>query len=1055
MPQERCWRHSYNTLDSEIMLQTYCKEGNLDRTIDALCRMNLAPSKHAYIEILKLCGKRKSLKHVKLVHSHLSQQGMELDDLLGDHLVVALSNCFAIQDALDLLYKLPHYTVHSWTAIISASLDCISPQYALSMHQMMQGHNVQPNSYTFVILFKACSSVPHLERGKELHSDACRRGFTSIIFVNNSILSMYGKCGAVQEAENVFQGMLHRDVVSWNSMLSMYIQYNKGELGLLLYRQMQEEGLITDQHTMVYALQACASLISGDGPSHSEAATAEIGQALHADASRLRLSSDVFVGTALCSMYARVGLVVHGENVFINMSNRDIVSWNAMLSVYIDLGENEKALQLFAHMHSDELNPNELTFAAALKACSSVAEKQEDLKVCGSSSVSIPLEIGHILHADAQLRDLTSSTFFGTSLLNMYGKCGAVLEAEHLFHTMSERDIVSWNVLMSTYVQQGQGEKALLLYRQMLEEGVNCDQHTIVSALQACGILAEKEETVLVEGQTVKMMALQIGQSLHSEAYGMHLASDVYVSNTLVSMYGKCGMVNDAEMAFSALSNHDSISWNSMLTTYIQLGIVRKALQSYKRMLIEQISPDKLTFVILLQACGILAEKDNAFGSASHSLRRIACEIAGAFCEDIHINSFVSDVQIVNTLISVYGKCGAIHEAELVFMDLQAHDGVVSWTAMLSAYVEQSQGAKALQLYSKMQGEGICPNHLTYMIALQACGILAEREDDHTGNVKSLKECALKIGKSLHSESILTGYDSEMLVGTLLVTMYGKCGAIAEAENVFFCLSHKDVNLWNAMISIHVAQGQEEDAIHLYCRLKIEKIILDDVTYLSVLQACSETGSLEICSDIHFQLASAGYDQISSMAATIVHTYGSCASMTEVDALFDWLPNPDVVSLTACICCHAGEGSLIASEHVLEIVRLAGMEPDGVLFTSLLSACSHIGLVVEGLEYFTSMKEDYCIMPLSRHMTTMVDLFGRAGNFLKVLDILGTMTTQDETSCWLSLLGACRLHSNTELAKEAFFHAVKLHPEQAAAYILMANVYTEADFNASMAVVES
>lgn len=1061
------WHKSHSiSLHTEIVLQTLCSNGQLDDGVDALSHMDTAPSKSVYISLLKLCSKRKALNQAERVRAHLFQHGLELDSILGDHLVVTLANCGAVEDACDLLYKLPHHTVFSWTAIISAFTEHGLGQDALKMHAHMQEHGVQPSSYTFVILFKACSSIPDLKQGKELHCDAHKRGLTSVIFVGNCIVSMYGKCGAVLEAEHVFGGMLQRDVVSWNSMLSMYVQHNEGEKALLLYRQMQEEGVNLDQHTLVFSLQACGTLVSREAPTLCrEVSTTlerqsikllslEIGQALHADADKKHMSSDVFVGTALFSMYAKVGNDVDVEYVFGTLSHHDIVSWNAMISAYIEQGQGEKALLLYRQMQEEGMNPNQLTFVVALKACGTIAEKQQSFVMDGHVSEAMPLQIGRALHTDAQMMDFGSDTFFGTGLLSMYGKCGSVLEAEDLFSTLSERDIVSWNVLISTYVQQGQGEKALRLYRQMQEEGVCSDKHTLVSALQACGILAEKEEAFIVEGRSVKMMPLEIGQALHATAYRKDLTSDVFVSNTLVSMYGKCGNIVAAEVAFGALLQHDAVSWNSMLSAYIQLGLVGKALQSYRRMLEEEIIPDQLTYVIFLQACGILAEKDEAHVNSTPLTEQVSYKIGKALHEDIRRKGYETDTQVVNTLVSMYGKCGTIYEAELIFSNFPQR-GVVSWTAMLSAYVEQGQGEKALQLFSQMQEEGVTPNHLTFVIALQACSILAEKEEPCIVKGRPIKVLFLEIGGALHTQAAMTGYDSEILVGTLLVSMYGKCGAIAEAEGLFFSLPQKDINIWNAMLSINVAQGQGDNALQLYAKLKEEDISVDDVTYLSILQACSETGSFEVCNEIYFHLVCAGYDWISSMAATLIHTYGSCASSVEVDVLLDGLPNPDVVSLTACISCHAGEGSLTASEHVLEELRLGGIKPDGVLFTSILSACSHAGLVMEGLDYFASMMQDHGITPTLRHFSTMVDLLGRAGDFKRVVDILEKMPFQDDLSFWLCLLGACRLHSNIELAKQAFSQAVKLHPKQAAAYVLMSNVYADAEFQGCIANTEN
>lgn len=169
----------------------------------------------------------------------------------------------------------------------------------------------------------------------------------------------------------------------------------------------------------------------------------------------------------------------------------------------------------------------------------------------------------------------------------------------------------------------------------------------------------------------------------------------------------------------------------------------------------------------------------------------------------------------------------------------------------------------------------------------------------------------------------------------------------------------------------------------------------------------------------------------------------SCASMVDSQALFDSLLGPDVVSWTALIDGYAREGNGVASLQTFEEMQLMGIRPDGALFLSLLSSCSHAGLVDKGVEFFYHMSRDCGISPKIEHYVTMIDLLGRAGDLIRVEDILQRASMHPDLAVWLSLLRACQTHGNVELGKLAFDCAVRLQPKHAAAYVLLSNIYAD------------
>jgi pentatricopeptide repeat protein len=162
--------------------------------------------------------------------------------------------------------------------------------------------------------------------------------------------------------------------------------------------------------------------------------------------------------------------------------------------------------------------------------------------------------------------------------------------------------------------------------------------------------------------------------------------------------------------------------------------------------------------------------------------------------------------------------------------------------------------------------------------------------------------------------------------------------------------------------------------------------------------------------------------------------------MADADAFFDQLIEPHLASWNACIAGHSTEGNGTMSLRMFEKSKLEAIKPDGVTFTSAISACAHAGFVSEGLDYFASMSRDHGLLPQVKHYGAMLDLLARIGSFERVENLLTKMAVKADKVIWLCLLGACHAHRNVELATHAFDCAVSLAPKHAAAYVLMSNI---------------
>ena len=192
-------------------------------------------------------------------------------------------------------------SVFSWTAIISSHSSSGHGHEALRLHKCMLQDGVEPNNYTYVALFKACGSMEDVSEGMRFHMEASKKGYTSDVYVGSSLVSMYGKCDATVEAEKAFGNIQNPNVVSWNAMLSVYIENGQGEEALSLYRQMQEENVSFDQLTLVISLRACGIIAICDEKDAKKGQLAmEIGQGLHVDAHRKGYTSLCIVGNPEC-----------------------------------------------------------------------------------------------------------------------------------------------------------------------------------------------------------------------------------------------------------------------------------------------------------------------------------------------------------------------------------------------------------------------------------------------------------------------------------------------------------------------------------------------------------------------------------------------------------------------------------------------------------------------------------------------------------------------------------------------------------------------------------
>lgn len=889
-------------------IDSLCKKGELDQAFEVALyqvplSLNTTDYNKACLSLLKACHKARSSPHTKTLYDHLvSHKQTDVIGSLGNDLVVTLAKCGALHDAHELLQSMSHRTVHSWTAVIAGYAELGRGKDALSLYSLMESEGIEPDEYTYVALFKACGTIPDLEKGAHLHTLATKHGYSSIIFVGNTLIRMYGKCGLVEKAENVFLHLNKPDIVSCNAMLSVYVENHREEKTLQLYRQLIEEGNVSpDTVTFVCAIQACSTLAKMDET--NTALLKEIGLSLHADARKRAYTSDVYIGSALESMYGKFGRVAEAEKVFASISCGNVVTWNAMLSAYVEGGEGKKALQMYKYMLSNGESPNHQTYAIALQACSVLTEGEAAFAVEAQTIKVVSLKIGRALHEDAsKAKGFASNSFVHNALLSMYGRCGSLADAEAVFKGSLNCVVVSYNAMLSAYVEQGQGDRALKLYRQLQEEHMQMDNLTYVIALQACGTLAESEGAIFVKGEALRVVALVIGCALHADAKKKGFASHIFFRNTLISMYGKCGSIMKAENVFNELPERNIVTWNAMLSAYVDQNEGGKVLQLYRLMHMEGQSPNKLTCVLVLQACGALAE------SEENCIQEAPLEISKTLHTVVKEKGLTSDVCIGCTLISMYGKCGRLKAAKAIFDEMPAYN-VVPWNALLSACIEQDQGDKVLDLYRDMQTVQVTVTNITLLCVLQACG--------STG--------CLEISRQLHSNIICTGFDNCPIMTNTIIFGYRSCASIVDALEVFNGLPKHAVVSWNACIAGYAHEGNCEASVHFFERMELAGAKPDEVTSLSLLTAYSHAGLVEKGFEYFDSLTKVhGITPDLKHYSIIIDLFGRAGSLKAIESIIQKMPMRANHSVWLCVlgaCRTHGDMKLgkYAFDHAVQL----------------------------------------------------------------------------------------------------------------------------------------
>ncbi|KAK8950032.1 Pentatricopeptide repeat-containing protein [Platanthera guangdongensis] len=375
-----------------------------------------------------------------------------------------------------------------------------------------------------------------------------------------------------------------------------------------------------------------------------------------------------------------------------------------------------------------------------------------------------------------------------------------------------------------------------------------------------------------------------------------------------------------------------------------------------------------------------------------------------------------------NSLLGMHVRFGLIHDARQLFDALPLRN-VVSWTTMISAFIGLDQRSEALDLFVLMQRHGIRPNMFTFSSVLRACESL---------NALGAMHCCV----------VKHGFNADDFVRSSLIDIYFRCGDSKGGCLIFEEMATRDLVVWNSIIGGLAQTGNGCRALELFRRMKRIGFVAKQATLTSSLRACTGMVFIEMGRQVHVHLLKYKADLIVNNA--LLDMYCKCGGLEEAEAVFQRMPEKDVISWSTIISGLAQNGRSLASRRLFDLMKAEGPTPNYITLVGVLFACSHAGLVEDGWYYFRSMKRLFDIEPGSEHFGCMVDLLGRAGKLEEAVKFIHEMDFKPDAVIWRTLLGACRVHKNVNLAAYAAHEILELNPGDEGTCILLSNIYADA-----------
>ncbi|GAB2267880.1 hypothetical protein Dimus_002856 [Dionaea muscipula] len=409
--------------------------------------------------VLKACGLDNNLNFGEVVHGSSVKTGLSNSVYVGSALLDMYTKTGNISVSCRVFDEMPERNVVSWTAMIAGLVNSGYAYEGLMYFSEMWRSKLHCDSYTFSSALKGCYYLSDLDHGREIHAQTIKKGFDSVSFIANTLISMYNNCGKFDSGFHLFRNMRKPDVVSWTTIITTFVRAGELENAIQEFLRMRESSVSPNEYTLASVISCCANM-----------GVLSWGEQLHGYLLRLGLGHSPSVANSIMDLYSKCGELRTASLIFNAMTYRDIVSWSTIISGFAQGEYDEEAFKYLSWMRKEGTDPNEFTLASMLSVCGNVAIFVE----------------GRQLHAHVQKAGLENESMVHSALINMYCKCGSLKEASKVFKSSSHNDIVSWTAMINGYAEHGRSQEAIELFQKMPQAGWKPDSVTFMGVLTAC-----------------------------------------------------------------------------------------------------------------------------------------------------------------------------------------------------------------------------------------------------------------------------------------------------------------------------------------------------------------------------------------------------------------------------------------------------------------------------------------------------------------------------------------------------------------------------------------
>lgn len=614
------------------IIKAHFSNGSYSQALEIFDKMrvfSIFPDQFTVPMVVSACAELGLVGNGRKIHGMVTKSNLfNGNTAVGSSLVYMYAKCGCMDDASLVFDEILKRDVVAWTALLVGYVQNGESEKGLKcVCEMLKigGDDGRPNFRTLEGGLQACGNLSALVEGRCLHGLSVKMGFDCSEAVQSSILSMYCNCGSLEEARLAFSEIVSQDLLSWTLIIGLYAKMECLDECMHLFFEMLAAGLYPDP-----ILISC--LFSG----FSNSTRISEGKAFHGFILRRNYDLNQMVFQGLLEMYCKFGLSHPAEKLFDGAHGRDSESWNLMVAGFGKARLEFKCIEMFRKMQHLEIEYNLNCLISVISTCSWLGA----------------ILLGRSVHCHAIKNLSFDSVSVANSLINMYGKSGNLQTARRIF-SGTQKDTVTWNVLISSYVHNGHSSEALALFDDMVSEGVKPNTVTLVTLLSACSHIA----------------SLKKGEEIHNYIRKEGFESNLPLDTALIDMYAKCGRLESSRELFDSMDQKDDISYNVMISGYGMHGDVKSAIQIFKQMDQSNIRPNELTFLAILSACthGGLVEEGKSFFhkmndySLKHTIKHYAC------------------------LVDLLGRAGSLLEAEEVIMSMPMPPDAGMWGTLLSA----------------------------------------------------------------------------------------------------------------------------------------------------------------------------------------------------------------------------------------------------------------------------------------------------------------------------------------------------------------------------------